>query len=67
MGQGLISAGGAVNASLLSITNAFTNVMLNTFFCRAQGWKNISLYFVAFSVSLSGQVLDGLSRCTVHC
>lgn len=32
-----------------------------------QGWVNILLYFVAFTVSLLGQVMDGLSRCTVHC
>lgn len=32
-----------------------------------QGWKNIILYFVAFLVSLVGQVMDGLSKETIHC
>jgi glucose uptake protein GlcU len=36
-------------------------------FREIKGWKNITLYFVAFLVSLCGQVMDGLSKQTVQC
>lgn len=36
-------------------------------FGEIKGWLNRSLYFIAFTISLCGLVMDGLSRCTVNC
>lgn len=36
-------------------------------FREIKGWKNIGLYFGAFSISLSGLVMVGLSSCNINC